>query len=232
MDKLTEQFSDESNNKRRVGVFSQLRELFANQRGEAKGEGEALALDLIIFSVGFLFSRAHLLFGAHPIGIALVALIPIGIWPALIGCVIGALSMGIDGIIFAASAVITVFLRAAISCTDRSTDGRIVLFNETLLLRMCAATLGGFVAALYEVLLSGLNEKTILFGLSMILLPPTLTFAFREFYARKSFFQILFRADATCYRFLVRNKRKNITPFSFSFPLCFSYFLSVCHLKA
>ena len=185
MDKLTEQFSDESINKRRGGVFSQLRELFANQRGEAKGEGEALALDLIIFSVGFLFSRAHLLFGAHPIGIALVALIPIGIWPALIGCVIGALSMGLDGIIFAASAIITVFLRAAISCTDRSTDGRIVLFNETLLLRMCAATLGGFVAALYEVLLSGLNEKTILFGLSMILLPPTLTFAFSGFFCEE-----------------------------------------------
>ena len=178
MDKLTEQISDESINQRRGGVFSQLRELFADQRGGAKGEGEALALDLMVFSVGFLFSRAHLLFGAHPIGIALVALLPVGIWPALIGCVIGALSMGLGGIIFAASGVITVFLRAAISCTDRSTDGRIALFNETLLLRMCAATLGGFVAALYEVLLSGLNEKTILFGLSMILLPPTLTFAF------------------------------------------------------
>ncbi len=178
MDKLTEQISSENiAKKKKVGVFSQLRELFVNSREAAQGNKGALAMDLIIFSVGFLFSRAHLLFGAHPIGLAFVALLPTGIWSALIGCVIGALSMGLNGIIFAASAVITVFLRAAISCTDRSADGRVTLFNETLLLRMCSAIIGGFIAALYEVLLTGLNEKSLLFGLSMIIFPPMLTFA-------------------------------------------------------
>ena len=174
MDKLNERtFEGEA---KRRGLFSGLGNIFSDGGVAAESEGRRLSVDLLLFAVGFLLSRTHLIFGARPLGIAFVTLLPSGIWSALIGCVVGALSMGLDGIIFAASAVIGVFLRAAISCSDKDFSGRTMLFREPLLLRMCAGVLSGFIAAFYEAMLTGLTERSILFGLSMILLPPILTF--------------------------------------------------------
>ena len=142
---------------------------------ERKQGGGGLAKDLLLFTAGFLFTRCHLIFGAHPIGLAFLAALPFGVWSALLGAVVGGFSMGLSGIIFAASAAITVFLRAAVSA-DKRDDGALLLFGENLLLRMSLSLLGGFVAAVYEVMLSGLGEKTVAFGVSMIIAPPILTF--------------------------------------------------------
>ena len=142
-----------------------------------KREGGILTRDLLLFTLGFLFTRCHLVFGAHPIGLAFLGALPIGVWSALLGAVVGGFSMGIDGVIFSAAGAIIVFLRAAVSA-DKPDNGERCLFSETLLLRMSISILGGFVSAVYEVLLRGLNEATLAYGICMIISPPVLTFIF------------------------------------------------------
>ncbi|MBR2431478.1 MAG: hypothetical protein IKB23_01035, partial [Clostridia bacterium] len=140
-------------------------------------ESRMLTRDILLFTAGFLLTRCHLVFGAHPIGLAFLAALPVGVWSALLGAAIGGISMGISGIIFAASAAITVFLRAAVSA-DKIDGGRRELFSETLILRMSISTLGGFIAGVYEVVLSGLSETSLAFGVCMIVAPPIFTFIF------------------------------------------------------
>lgn len=229
MDKLTEKYTEEGYEKEKKNrLFSQIGRMFAESGERAKNDQGALAKDLLLFAVGFLLTRAHLVFGAHPIGLAFVSVLPFGIWSALLGCVIGALSMGLSGVVFAASAVISVFLRAAISCGDRDSSGRVTLFHETLLLRMCSAIIGGFIAALYEILLSGFDERSLLFGLSMIILPPTLTFAISGLFCPEISISELISGDRDIFSFSGRekNEKYNLVFFQLS-SLLLIFFISL-----
>ena len=51
-------------------------------------------------------------------------------------------------------------------------------FKESLLLRMCASVISGFVAAVYHVITQGFVMNTIFTSLALILLPPVLVFVF------------------------------------------------------
>ena len=175
MDKL-----DEQNNKikKTPRIFREIKDNLESLRDNAREDSRILAYDLIIFSIGFLFSRCHLVLGARPIGLAFIAVLPTAVWPALGGVLIGSLSMGADGIIFAAAAVIITLLRATLSGHDNDGYSRCELFSENLLLRMSVSILGGFAVAVYEVLTRELNEATLIFGLVMIILTPITTFVF------------------------------------------------------
>ncbi len=136
-------------------------------------------LDGAVFVIALLFARCHVLFGAHPLGIALLAIMPQRVWFALGGAVIGSLTLGKAGIIYALISVIVVFLRVVIYGGERQREdsGERVLFSERLLLRLCAAVIGGFIISVYEVLLSGINLTSILFGAVMVFLTPLLSFS-------------------------------------------------------
>ena len=172
MDKPLEQ-NDEMEKSKGQGILSRIKSSITSAGENIKGDGRALALDLAVFTVGFILSRCQLLLGARPLGIAFVAMLPTAVWPALTGATIGALSLGRDGIIFAVAVVITAMLRLAVSASDKNGA---VLFNETLLLRISLSVLSGFVVGVYEVLMRGLNEASMLFGLVMVILTPILTF--------------------------------------------------------
>ena len=101
------------------------------RRTTSRQEARLLGRDILLFTIGFLLTRCHLVFGAHPLGLAFLAALPVGVWSALLGAVIGGISMGLSGIIFAASCAITVFLRAAVSA-DKIIDGKRQLFSEAL----------------------------------------------------------------------------------------------------
>jgi stage II sporulation protein E len=101
-------------------------------------------------------------------------MLPLGVWSALGGVVVGSLSLGEDGIMFAAASCVAVFLRAV--CSDR-VNGE-ALFGERLITRMAISVICGFVAAIYGWFVDGFSELTLLFGLSMIILPPVLVFLF------------------------------------------------------
>ena len=161
---------------------------------EAKKKREAPLLDVITFFVAFIFARCHVIFGSHPLAIAFIAVLPTRVWLATLGAAAGALTLGKSGIIYSMIAVIVVFLRIIISGGEKGEDEKVYMsyFSEGLLLKMSASLIGGFIAAVYETLLSGLNITTVAFGLSMIILPPLLVFALSGLFDCKISFYTVF----------------------------------------
>ncbi len=157
-------------------LTSRIRDSVDSTLNEIKADSKSLAQDLIIFSVGFILSRCQLILGARPVGIAFVAMLPTGIWPALLGVVIGSISLGTNGVIFGVATVITALLRIAASISEKRENGEGELFGESLLLRLAISVLGSFIVAIYEALMRGLDEVSLLFGLVMIILTPLITF--------------------------------------------------------
>ena len=138
----------------------------------------APVLDILTFLIGLVFSRCHVIFGAHPLSIAFIAVLPSRVWLAALGGAVGALTLGKSGLIYAMISAIVVFLRMIVSGTDKNGEGEDTkLFGESIVLRLSAALIGGFIAAVYETLLSGFSMTAVAFGASMILLPPACAFA-------------------------------------------------------
>lgn len=149
-------------------------ERFTRASGYFRDTKAAPVLSFVRFLLGLVFSRTHLLFGAHPFGLGLLSVMPEGIWWTLLGAVIGALTMGRAGIIYAMISIIVVFLRIIVGGSGK--DGSSPLFRENLLLRISVSIIGGFIAGVYEALLSGFAMSTLLFALVMIIAPPILVF--------------------------------------------------------
>lgn len=149
-------------------------ERFTHATGYLRGTKATPVLSFVRFMLGLVFSRAHLLFGAHPFGLGLLSVMPEGVWWTLLGAVIGALTMGRAGIIYAMISIIVVFLRIIVGGSGK--DGSSPLFRENLLLRISVSIIGGFIAGVYEALLSGFAMSTLLFALVMIIAPPILVF--------------------------------------------------------
>ncbi len=144
------------------------------KRTPLRGEGVGIIPAMAALTIGLLFGRYHLIFGAHPLGIAAVSAMPTLVWPTLIGALVGSLTLGADNLILAVCIGISILVRLF---TCRGKEGE-PLFSEGIMLRMCAAIIGGFVAAVYECIVSGFSLATILNSLTMILLTPLLTFVF------------------------------------------------------
>ncbi len=164
--------------KRGGGFFSTVIRSVKNSLTHGRDSASAPLLDAVVLASSFLVARCHVIFGAYPIALGLIAVLPTRVWFAVIGASLGALTLGKAGIIYAMISVIVAFLRVIISATDkpRGADSG-TLFGEVLLLRMASAVVGGFVAAVYEMLLSGFSLISVLFGVSMVILPAIICFA-------------------------------------------------------
>ena len=176
MDKTNHNETQQRRKRKAAGVAGALR----HSLEEARQKREAPLLDVVTFFVAFLFSRCHVVFGSHPLAIAFIAVLPTRVWIAVLGAVSGALTLGKSGIIYSMISVIVVFLRIIVSGTEKDDGGEaryFKWFSEGLILKMSASLIGGFIAAVYEVLLSGFNLTSMLFGLSMVLIPPLIVFA-------------------------------------------------------
>ena len=175
MEKISHEETNNKKNRKYPGIMGTIKHSIE----EAKKKREAPLLDVITFFIAFIFSRCHIIFGSHPLAIAFIAVLPTRVWLATLGAVSGALTLGRSGIIYSMIAVIVVFLRIIVSGSDKSDEDKVYLnyFSEGLILKMSASLIGGFIAAVYETLLSGLNVITVAFGLSMIIIPPILVFA-------------------------------------------------------
>lgn len=210
MDKLKDKIKNEEKSKSGV-----LKQFFASLKAARDDVGEGARL-IILLAVGVIFSRCHLIFGAHPLGIALISALPHGVWAATAGAVAGALTLGKAGMIYAMISLIAVFIRVIISGGTRRDDGSV--FSENLLLRMSAATVAGFIAAVYEFLLSGFSEASVLFGVSMILIPPIICFILSGLFNTGIDIKEIFSSDKCIFSFEGKgeNERYNIVFFSIS----------------
>jgi len=128
--------------------------------------------------LGLVFARTHIIFGAHPLAVALLSVLPRGVWWTLLGSIIGSLTLGRAGIIYAMISIIVVFFRIIVGGSGK--DGA-PLFGESLLLRISVSVIGGFISGVYEALLSGLSIATLLFALGMLLIPPVVVLALSGF---------------------------------------------------
>ncbi len=153
----------------------QVRSRIAEQWRARRENSAVLLLDILHMLLAVLFARCHVLFGAYPLGIALVAALPARVPLTTLGAVLGALSMGRAGLVYAPAAVITMLLRMAVSGTAREGGG---LFREKRSLRACAATIGAFVCGVYEVLLGGLVLTTVLYAAAMTASAGVLAYLF------------------------------------------------------
>ncbi len=144
------------------------------KRGVAKRKGDKLSVvyDAAVILIAFLFSRCHVALGAYPLALSFIAALPSGVWLALLGAAVGSLSLGKIGVINAVISVVVVLLRIIISGGER---GGTRLFAEPLVLRVAAATIGSFIGAIYEVLLSGLSVTSVLCGSLWVLLAALFT---------------------------------------------------------
>ncbi len=153
----------------------QIGTLFSAAVEKRRADPRSIIYDAAVFIIALVFARRHLVFGAHPLAIALLGVLPTHVWTALGGAVVGSLSLGGAGFVYAIISVIVVFLRIVTSGTEGKEGD--ALFSESLILRMAASLIGGFTASIYELLLSGLSWTTLLFGLAMTLVPPIMVFA-------------------------------------------------------
>ena len=140
---------------------------------------EVLVLDISVFICALIFVRESMIFGSYPLSLALISVLPCRVLIALCGVALGALTIEGGGIIYAMTSVITVLLRAIVSGGGSQKNDshytRRQLFHESILLRASISVIGGFIAAVYRILLSGLAVANILYGVAMILMPPIIT---------------------------------------------------------
>lgn len=144
--------------------------LWAAQKEKWKSEPRTLFLDLAVLLVGFVLGRGHLAFGAYPLGLAWLAVLPMRVPMAAIGCFLGGLSLGKSGLILALVSAVVFMLRLVLS--GNGDEGR--FFGEPLSLRVCAAVIGGFLCGVYRMLLSGLTLTSAASALTMVLAPGLL----------------------------------------------------------
>ena len=182
MDKSTKDEAKKEKKNQPFGIINTMKNGIQHSIDAAKSQREAPFIDLLTFAVTFLFAGCHVIFGAHPLAIAFLAILPSHVWIAMLGAACGSLILGKPGIIYAMISVVVVLLRVVVSSTSKESRENtertyLNLFSEGLLLKMSVALIGGFIAAVYEAMISGITSTTVLFGISMTLIPPVLTFA-------------------------------------------------------
>ncbi len=168
---------DKEKPKKRTSAFENVFSAIKSEAERRKGERGALLFDAAVFLCAFFFARRHIVFGSYPLAASLVAVLPCRAWIALLGAVTGSLSLGKSGIIHAIIALIILFLRIIIS-GSAGEKNQSSLFSEPLIMRLSAATIGAFVGAGYEILLSGFSFSSVLFGVFGVGLTLGFSFVF------------------------------------------------------
>ncbi len=159
----------------------QIKIRLSREAKKRKEDPKLLLFDLFYLLSGFLFSRTHLLFGAYPLGIALLSSVSFGVYLSLLGCIVGAFSMGKSGVVYALIDAITVLLRLFLSANDKKSDAEeksTSRFRESPMLRCSFAVISGFIAGGYQVLLYGFSLPTVLYAAAMMLFSGGFAFVF------------------------------------------------------
>lgn len=165
----------EEKSARRGGAIGAITRSINDAIGQRRLSREAPIYDGAAFLAALIFSRTHIIFGAHPLGLGLLTALSSRVWMATLGAAVGALTMGGAGVLYAMVSLIAVFLRVIVSGGGKNKSEGGAFFRESLPLRMSSAVIAGFVAAVYEVLLGGITVTTVLYGASMVLISPLAT---------------------------------------------------------
>ena len=158
-----------------------VRELYA----AAEGSGAALLYSALTGLLAFLFSTTHAIGGAYPFAIAYLAAADRRLPFALLGAALGALSLGVRGFFYIGAYLLLILLRLLLSAPRE--EGRILpasreFFEEQPPLRAAVACVVGTALSLYELLVGGLTNASLLFSVVMILSPTLLCVLYVGFF--------------------------------------------------
>ncbi|MBR5140269.1 MAG: SpoIIE family protein phosphatase, partial [Clostridia bacterium] len=192
----------------------------ATKRKERRG---ALACDLLSFIATFFFARRHIIFGVYPLGTALLSALPSRVWICALGAICGSLSLGRSGLIHAAVSLIILFLRIIISSGKIGGSGE-SLFKEPLIMRLSAATIGSFVGAGYEMLLSAFTLTSVLFGVCTVLSTLVFTLIFSGLFLTDISAEELLLSDGTIFKKKRKKDDYGILFFEISAAICIFLF--------
>lgn len=149
----------EVNQGKRGGIFSFVKEELALRREDKT----ALLLDILIFSLSFFFAKRHIAFGAYPLGIALVGVMNRRVLISALGAVVGALTLGSLGVVYAIMIPLVVILRLVLGNGNTA-------FSEPYVIRVFSVAIASSLISLYELLVSGPTLNATLFSCVGILL--------------------------------------------------------------
>lgn len=170
---------DKKKTSRRGSFFGGIAATVRREFDKRKGARGALVVDVAVLLLATFFARRHIVFGAYPLGAALLATLPSHVWVALLGALFGSISLGGAGFLHAIISVVIVFLRIIISGSSRDEDGIApALFGESYIMRVASAAIGSFIGAFYEILLDSFSLSSILFGCTGVLLTVAIAFSF------------------------------------------------------
>ena len=152
---------------KKTGIFSGISDAVRESVAIEKNmSGVDLAIRAALVALGFLFAGTHTLFGAYPLGVALIAVLPSGVWLASVGVIVGSLALGKAGVVLALVSLLSILLRIIVSGVPGE-GGEIKLFSESVPMRICSAALASSVASAYEILFNGLSLEIGLYALAM-----------------------------------------------------------------
>lgn len=126
---------------------------------------------VVLLLIGVLFARTPLLFGAYPLGLALLCSTRKHLFPVMLGLIGGAATLGMPGIVYIGIYGIALLLRLLWSWPQlhvRAVPTSARFFGELPQLQVTTAVLCSLLAFGYEWFVSGLVTSTLLFGLGMV----------------------------------------------------------------
>ena len=142
------------------GIISYIKGEISKRRADRL----SLLIDLLVFTLSFFFSKCHIAFGVYPLGITIVGVLNSRVLIATLGAVIGALSVGEIGLIYAMMIPLVVIIRLILSM------GKGEMFNEDYVGRVFSVAIASSLVSLYELLVSGPTLNATLFATVGVLL--------------------------------------------------------------
>lgn len=184
----------------------------------SEGRGAAIAYGLLSFGVGALFASTHALFGAYPFAVGYLAAASRRYPFALAGALVGALTLGPRGYVYAFGYLFLSALRLFFSYPRG--EGRIfppspAYFEEEAPLRVATACVVGSFFAVYQMTAGGLSTASFLFSLTMIAVTTLSAYAYLP---------IFLCGRTPCEIFLAEGKEKGEGG-NVALDLCLSAFL-------
>ena len=177
--------------KKRRGV---IRESFRRGLGLRREKNGEIVLDLLFGGVSALFAMCHAAFGVYPFSLALLFAASRRVLPLLIGAVVGCTFLGDAGVLYLVLHMLAFLYRLTVSRPvprKRIPESK-ALFGEEPAVRAVGATLLGIGMALYELILFGVRDYTLLFSLGAVLLLPLCTLLFSFYTAQELTLRALF----------------------------------------
>lgn len=151
-----------------------LRQLLSEfDRGADKGK--ELLCDMALLLISLLFSSTHILFGAFPLGIALLCAMRRRLLPCFLGSLLGALRLGHASVVYISLYILIFVIRIAASAPVEKRRMLPVCehyFEELPQLRIALSVFSALLLSLYELALGGINKTSSLFCVAALLLSP------------------------------------------------------------